>query len=323
MTHQMFMAKEKPQVRWLEVGLDDAGQRIDNFLFAHLKGVPKSRVYRLLRKGEVRVNKGRIRAHYRIQAGDVIRIPPLQVDPEASAVIVPKGLAKKLESRIIYEDACLLALNKPAGMAVHGGSGLQGGFIECLRQIRPKEKSLELVHRLDKETSGCLLIARRKQVLRQLHEMFRENDIDKRYMALLSGQWKEHFKRVDAPLRKFVQRGGERFVRVSREGKDSVTEFRCLEVFSDATLVEARLLTGRTHQIRVHAAHMGYPIAGDARYGNKEINQQWQRKGLKRLFLHAWRLAFTHPVAGTQLQLEAPLESEPELMSVLARLKSA
>ena len=321
MIHQMFMEKNKPQVQLLKISPDDAGQRIDNFLFSRLKGVPKSRVYRLLRKGEVRVNKGRIRAHYRIQAGDVIRIPPLRMVPEAPAAIAPKNVEKFLESRILYEDAYLLALNKPAGMAVHGGSGLQGGVIEYLRHIRPREKSLELVHRLDKDTSGCLLIARKKQVLRQLHEILREDYIDKRYQALLSGAWKERFKRVDAPLRKFVQRGGGRFVKVDGSGKASVTEFRRLEAFADATLVEARLLTGRTHQIRVHAAHLGHPIAGDERYGMEEINRAWHRFGLKRLFLHAWRLTFNHPVTGAKLQVEAPLE--PELLSLLTQLEKA
>ncbi len=320
MTHQMFMGKNKPQVRLLEVGSDDAGQRIDNFLFSRLKGVPKCRVYRLLRKGEVRVNKGRIRAHYRLQTGDVIRIPPLQSDPQAPVMAVSEKLSKYLATRILYEDAGLLVLNKPAGMAVHGGSGLQGGVIECLRKMRPKEKTLELVHRLDKETSGCLLIARKKQVLRQLHQMFRGDDIDKRYLTLLSGRWHERFKRMDAPLRKYVQRGGERFVKVDGSGKASVTEFRRLEVFSNATLVEARLLTGRTHQVRVHAAHLGHPIAGDGRYGDEEVNRDWRRHGLKRLFLHAWRLAFIHPVTGAELQLEAPLE--PELLALLTRLKT-
>ncbi len=321
MIHQMFMEKNKPQVQLLKIRPDDAGQRIDNFLFSRLKGVPKSRVYRLLRKGEVRVNKGRIRAHYRIQAGDVVRIPPLQMARQAPAAIVPKNVEKFLESRILYEDAYLLALNKPAGMAVHGGSGLQGGVIEYLRHIRPREKSLELVHRLDKDTSGCLLIARKKQVLCQLHEILREDHIDKRYQALLSGAWKERFKRVDAPLRKFVQRGGERFVKVDGSGKASVTEFRRLKAFADATLVEARLLTGRTHQIRVHAAHLGHPIAGDERYGMEEINRPWRRFGLKRLFLHAWRLTFNHPVTGAKLQVEAPLE--PELLSLLTQLEKA
>lgn len=320
MSSHSLKPPQKRSVQTLEIGSDEAGQRIDNFLFSHLKGVPKSRVYRLLRKGEVRVNKGRIKAQYRLQTGDCVRIPPITVQPAAEVSTRVKGMGAILESRIVYQDEYLIVLNKPAHMAVHGGSGLHGGVIEALRVVKPREKCLELVHRLDKATSGCLLIAKRKQTLRKLHAMFRTDQVDKRYLALLTGNLREAQRTVDVPLEKFVLAGGERLVKVSGRGKSARTDFRRLESFDQASLVEARLFTGRTHQIRVHAAHLGHPIAGDERYGREDANKKWRQLGLKRMFLHAWRMRLTHPETGEVLSLEAPLDSETDLIALLARL---
>lgn len=315
----MIEQSEKIGPKLLEVDAEDAGQRIDNFLISYLKGVPKSCVYRLLRTGEVRVNKGRIKACYRLNPGDLIRLPPLTLPSPNPVPEIPaaRAMGRRLEKHILYEDDWLLVVNKPAGMPVHGGSGLNGGVIEGLRLIHSKAKVLELVHRLDKDTSGCLLIAKRKQVLKALHQAFREDRVDKRYLALLAGVWPRQRELVDVSLRKFVLRGGERFVRVDPDGKPSRTEFRTLERLADATLVEAQLLTGRTHQIRVHAAYLGHPILGDSRYGDEETNRLWRKRGLKRLFLHAWRLELCHPISGVRLRLEAPLE--PALESLLKR----
>ncbi|GAB4358852.1 MAG: 23S rRNA pseudouridine(955/2504/2580) synthase RluC [Methylohalobius crimeensis] len=314
--HKVDMTEQAKEngPRFIEIDTHDSGQRIDNFLITRLKGMPKSRIYRLLRKGEVRVNKGRIKAHYRLRAGDRIRLPPMTLPARAREEENPEVqmMGRRLEACILYEDDGLLAINKPSGMPVHGGSGLQGGVIEGLRQVRPEARFLELVHRLDKDTSGCLLIAKRKQALRELHRIFREDQVDKRYLALLNGVGRRRREMVDVSLRKFVLHGGERFVKVDREGKPSRTEFRTLERFTEATLVEARLLTGRTHQIRVHAAYLGHPILGDTRYGDEEANRLWRQRGLKRLFLHAWRLALPHPAGGSPLRLEAPLDADLE-----------
>jgi pseudouridine synthase, RluA family len=305
--------------RLIEIDGDEAGQRIDNFLIARLKGVPKSHIYRLLRKGEIRVNKGRIKAQYRLCQGDLVRLPPVRVSASPTDLGADALVGKRLEQNLLYEDRWLLVLNKPAGMAVHGGSGIRGGVIESLRASRPGEKVLELVHRLDKETSGCLLIAKKRQVLRALHTLIRDDDVDKRYLALITGKWRRRRQLVDVPLRKYVLKGGERMVRVDREGKPSRTEFRRLRCFDQGTLVDARLLTGRTHQIRVHASHLGHPIAGDERYGRAADNGQWRSLGLRRMFLHAWRLDLPHPVSGERLHLEAPLSVE--LQALLDKLE--
>ncbi|WP_422732653.1 23S rRNA pseudouridine(955/2504/2580) synthase RluC [Methylomarinovum tepidoasis] len=313
MKGQVSDSARKTPVRQVEIDADEAGQRIDNFLLARLKGVPKSRIYRMLRTGEVRVNKGRVKAPYRLQAGDVVRLPPVQVTAVCSPV-APGDWGRRLEARIVYEDEDLLVLDKPAGMAVHGGSGLAGGVIEALRAIRPQARFLELVHRLDRDTSGCLLIAKRRSVLRALHEQLRSGRVEKRYLALLEGGWRRRFQRVDVPLRKFVLQGGERLVKAAEDGKPSQTLFRRIEAFPHATLVEAELLTGRTHQIRVHAAWLGHPLAGDERYGDKTANRRWRRLGLKRLFLHAWQVAFHHPRRDVMIRLEAPLDGELEAL---------
>jgi 23S rRNA pseudouridine955/2504/2580 synthase len=305
-------------VQWIEVNPDQAGQRIDNFLFTRLKGVPKSHVYRILRTGEVRRNGGRVQAQERLDAGDVIRVPPLRLAAREPAEVPVQRVRARLEPRILYEDADLLVIDKPAGMAVHGGSGLSFGVIEGLREIRPEAKFLELAHRLDRDTSGCLLIAKKRSALGSLHEQFRNDEIKKVYLALLVGAWARTRWQVDAPLRKNVLQSGERLVKVARDGKPALTEFRRKERYAQATLVEARPITGRTHQIRVHAQSMGHPVAGDDRYGDEAANRELRQRGLRRLFLHAHRTEFRHPKSGEPVRVEAPLD--PELRDFLARL---
>ncbi|MGX2041658.1 23S rRNA pseudouridine(955/2504/2580) synthase RluC [Methylocaldum sp. MU1018] len=307
-------------VQWIEVDKESAGQRIDNFLFARLKGVPKSHVYRILRTGEVRRNGGRIQAQERLDAGDLIRVPPLRLavrDPDR----IPEAFVRtRLEPRILYEDDDLLILNKPAGMAVHGGSGLSFGVIEGLREIRSDARFLELVHRLDRDTSGCLLIAKKRSALRILHEQFRNDEVKKAYLALLVGAWARTRWTVDAPLKKNVLQSGERMVKVAREGKPAVTEFRRKARYASSTLVEARPITGRTHQIRVHAQAMGHPIVGDDRYGDEKVNREFRQFGLKRLFLHALETTFRHPRTGKPIEAKAPLDRDlSEFLDALPR----
>jgi 23S rRNA pseudouridine955/2504/2580 synthase len=305
--------KESPigaSVQWIEVDAENAGQRIDNFLFSRLKGVPKSHVYRILRTGEVRRNGGRIRAQDRLDAGDVIRVPPVRLAEREAGEVPGKLIRSRIEPRILYEDDELLVINKPSGMAVHGGSGLSFGVIEGLREVRPQARSLELVHRLDRDTSGCLLIAKKRSALRILHEQFRGDEVKKVYLALLAGAWARTRWLVDAPLRKNVLQSGERLVKVSGEGKPAVTEFRRRARYAAATLAEARPITGRTHQIRVHARHMGHPLAGDERYGDENANREFRRLGLKRLFLHSLETTLRHPRTGELLRFEAPLDRD-------------
>jgi len=304
-----------PKARIVEVDDERAGQRIDNFLLASLKGVPKSRIYRMLRKGEVRVNKGRIKASYRLQSGDKVRIPPVRVAETAASVSPGQRVLKRIEAGIIAEEKGFLLLNKPSGIAVHGGSGLNYGVIEALRILRPEAPYLELVHRLDRDTSGCLLIAKRRSVLRELHHLLREGEMDKRYLALVKGRWQGGERRVDAPLLKNTLRSGERVVTVSSEGKSAVSIFRPVTVFAHASLVEVSLLTGRTHQIRVHAASIGHPIAGDEKYGDTEFDREMKKYGVRRLFLHARSLGFSLQGLDEQApihQFTAPLDDELE-----------
>ena len=297
-------------VQRITVDAEHAGQRIDNFLLNRLKGVPKSHVYRILRTGEVRRNGSRVKAQERLEAGDILRLPPVRV-AERDAPEQPVTLLRaRIEPRILYEDDDLLVLNKPSGMAVHGGSGLSYGVIEALRELRPEARGLELAHRLDRETSGCLLIAKKRSALKSLHEQYRDDEVSKVYVALLAGQWAHTRWQVDAPLQKNVLQSGERLVRVARDGKAAVTQFRRLARYAEATLVEARPITGRTHQIRVHAQHLGHPLAGDDRYGEETVNRRFRQLGLKRLFLHARATTFRHPQTGALFQIEAPLDEE-------------
>ena len=299
----------------------DVGQRIDNFLMRRLKGVPRSVIYRILRRGEVRVNAGRIGPDYRLAAGDQVRVPPVRTAAERPAAQPAAGLSATLAASILYEDDRLLVVNKPAGLAVHGGSGLSYGVIEALRALRPGERELELVHRLDRDTSGCLMLAKRRSLLRLLHGLQREGRIQKRYLALLAGRWRRGAARVDAPLRKSVLQGGERMVKVAADGKEAVTEFRVVHRYADSTLVEAGLVTGRTHQIRVHAAHLGTPILGDAKYGDAEANRRYRQLGLRRLFLHAAALVIHWPGDELPLLVDAPLD--PDLAQFLRKLEAA
>ena len=295
-------------VQLLEVAPELAGQRIDNFLRTQLKGVPKTLIYRILRKGEVRVNKGRIKPEYKLQAGDVVRVPPLRLAERDEPAPLAQGLLERLEAAIVYEDKALIVLNKPAGIAVHGGSGLNYGVIEAFRQLRPEAKEIELVHRLDRDTSGLLMIAKKRSMLRHLHEALRGDGDDKRYLALVRGNWPAARKQVRAPLMKNNLRSGERMVEVNVEGKDALTEFRVLRRFGDfATLVEASPITGRTHQIRVHAKHAGHSIAGDSKYGDEEFTREIRELGGKRLFLHAHSLQVKLP-EGNILKVEAPVD---------------
>ncbi|UDJ88058.1 23S rRNA pseudouridine(955/2504/2580) synthase RluC [Erwinia amylovora] len=305
------MKTNTPAVHFIAITADEAGQRIDNFLRTQLKGVPKSMIYRILRKGEVRVNKKRIKPEYKLEAGDEIRIPPVRVAEREEENVSPK-LAKvaALEAAIIYEDDYLLVMNKPSGTAVHGGSGLSFGVIEGLRALRPEARFLELVHRLDRDTSGILLVAKKRSALRTLHEQLREKGMQKDYLALVRGQWPSHVKAVRAPLLKNILQSGERVVKVSSEGKPSETLFKVEERYAIATLVKASPVTGRTHQIRVHTLHAGHPIAFDDRYGEAGFDQQLSGTGLKRLFLHAAALRFTHPNTGEIMRVEAPLDEQ-------------
>ena len=304
----------------VEIGPQHEGQRIDNFLTVYLKGVPKSFIYRVLRRGEVRVNKGRAKPTYRLQVGDKVRIPPMRRSEPGAKAAPGKKLVNLINQSILYEDDGVIIINKPAGIAVHGGSGVSFGVIEILRAARPDAPFLELVHRLDRDTSGCLMIAKKRSVLRHIHKLLREEGMGKHYQALIRGPWRGGGRRVSAALRKNVLQSGERVVKVEAEGKQSQTLFRPLRRWSMATLVEALPLTGRTHQIRVHAAHLGQPIAGDEKYGDAEFNRAMQEKGLHRLFLHASALHFT-TAAGERIEVSAPLD--PGLQKVLTALGDA
>jgi 23S rRNA pseudouridine955/2504/2580 synthase len=312
------IASGRPRVRYVDISEDEAGQRIDNFLMSRLKGLPRSRVYRLLRRGEVRVNKGRVQPTYRIQAGDVVRIPPVQLEAPAAADRPAAATREYLVSRILFEDGRLMVLDKPAGMAVHGGSGLSFGVIEALRAARRDCPYLELVHRLDRETSGCLLVAKRRSYLRSLHEALRENRVEKRYLALVMGQWSRGPARLEHRLEVTRGAGGERIVRAGAEGKRAVSRVTVVEPGPVASLVEVALETGRTHQIRVQLAAEGHPLAGDDRYGDPDFNRRLRAAGLARMFLHAHAVAFDDPVTGEPRSFGAPLPQD--LRAVLDRV---
>lgn len=295
------------------LAIDEAssGQRIDNFLSKMLKGVPKSHLYRILRSGEVRVNSKRIDATYRLNVGDRVRIPPVRTAATENAP-VSKPVAARLGKMVIYEDDAMLAIDKPAGIAVHGGSGVSRGVIEQLRLERPQAKFLELVHRLDRETSGVLMIAKKRSALVGLHEMMRTNQMDKRYIMLVQGVWKEKKRRVMLSLQKHVLPNGDKRVTVEDGGQASETVFYLRENVGDFSLLEAQLITGRTHQLRVQLAHLGFPIAGDDKYGNFALNKALQKQGLKRMFLHSAETIIRHPLSGERLKLVAPLPVELE-----------
>lgn len=303
-------AQKPTSVQFITIRAEQAGQRIDNFLITLEKGVPKSRIYRALRKGEVRVNKGRIKQTYKLQAGDEVRVPPLRVSDKSETVYVSDSLATLLNEQILFEDDYLLALNKPEGLAVHAGTQIQTGVIEALKKIRPDAAFLELVHRLDRDTSGCLLIAKRRDALLHLQNQMRGSDIDKRYLTLTYGQWPENSTIVDKPLQKNSVIGGENMVVVDPAGKIAKTQFMVSQTFRQCQLMEVKLFTGRTHQIRVHAASSGHPVAGDSKYGQREFNKYLKQAGLARMFLHAWRLNIAHPRDEQRLQLEAPLPED-------------
>jgi len=294
------------KVQWIDVAEEEAGQRIDNFLMARLKGVPKSHIYRVLRSGEVRVNSGRIGASYRVAPNDRIRIPPVRVAEREDDTPAPH-----YKMTVLHEDDALLALDKPSGIAVHGGSGVAHGAIESLRSMRPQAKFLELVHRLDRETSGVLLIAKKRAALVALHEMLRMRAMDKRYLAGVAGRFRNELQHVRLALAKRTTDEGKH-VRVSPDGQEAETVLRRIERGAEFSLLEAQLLTGRTHQIRVHLAHLGHPILGDDKYGDFELNRRLRKLGLRRMFLHAASLEFAHPVSGETLRIAAPLPDELE-----------
>jgi 23S rRNA pseudouridine955/2504/2580 synthase len=302
----------KAQVKWLEVGEESAGQRLDNYLLRELKGVPKTHVYRIIRSGEVRVTKGRASADTRVEIGDVVRLPPVRVS-ESKAQARP---APARDFPILFEDEHLLAIDKPAGVAVHGGSGVSFGVIEQLRQARPAAKMLELVHRLDRETSGLLLVAKKRSALTKLQDQFRDRETGKTYLALARGTYPANKKVIDLPLHKYLQADGERRVKVvakdDPDGMRAITLVKVARKFQAYSLLEVTIKTGRTHQIRVHLAASGHPIAGDDKYGDFELNKALSKEGLKRMFLHAWRLQFTHPASGERVELTAPLPPELE-----------
>lgn len=291
----------KPRATLLEVGEENAAQRIDNFLLRRLKGVPKSHVYRVLRSGQVRVNSARVRPDYRLRPGDRVRVPPVRAAERAA-----KPAPRPLELPAVYEDDALLVVNKASGVAVHGGSGVSYGVIESLRAARPQAKFLELAHRLDRDTSGLLVIAKKRSALVELHRMLREGEVEKVYVALAAGRWSGGARELREALHKHVTASGERRVRVAADGQPAATRVRPLAVSNDLSLLELRLLTGRTHQIRVHLAHAGHPVIGDDKYGDFALNRTLAKQGARRLFLHARRLAFRHPLSGAALRLEAP-----------------
>jgi 23S rRNA pseudouridine955/2504/2580 synthase len=304
-------------VRLVEVDAEAAGRRLDQFLVSLLPSVPRSRVYRIVRRGEVRVNGKRAKPELRLQAHDMVRVPPVHVEAEGAAPRIPPRLLEAVRAAVIREDERLIVLDKPSGIAVHGGSGVSFGIIEALRAMRPSE-TLELVHRLDRDTSGCLLVARKPSALRTLHALLRDGLVEKKYLALLKGHWNLGHKRIDVPLRTDIRVGGERTVKAHASGKEAVSDFRPIEFLGKrATLMEVAIHTGRTHQIRVHAAHAGHPVAGDEKYGDEEFNAAMKAAGLTRMFLHAHSVSFEWPEGGGPFSASAPLP--PDLKDVLNR----
>lgn len=298
------------QVRQVEVGERGAGQRLDNFLARILGDVPRSHIFRVIRKGEVRVNGKRARPETRLQTSDTVRVPPVRTGAAAPPRRASNSMIDRVISAIVHEDAQLLVIDKPAGLAVHGGSGVSFGVIEALRTARPDE-TLELVHRLDRDTSGLLLVSRKPAALRTLHALMREGQVEKKYLALVKGKWELGAKRIDVPLRTDIRVSGERTVKAHASGKEAVSHFKPVQFFGKkASLVEVTLETGRTHQIRVHAAHAGYPLAGDEKYGDAEFNEKMKASGLTRMFLHAHHVSFVWPETGVEFSASAPLPAD-------------
>ncbi len=313
------LVQRAAQVEHIEVGPDRDGQRLDNYLIGYLGGAPRSLIYRIVRKGEVRVNRGRVRPNYRLRAGDVVRVPPVRTREPASTV--PEGLVRALPARVIHEDDDLLVLNKPAGVAVHGGTGLSGGVIEALRQARPAWQQLDLAHRLDRGTSGCLVMAKHRGALKWLNSAFRDRRCIKRYLALVAGEWPQTLQTVDVPVARERLAQGERDVVADASAvnaREAVSHFTVLQRLSGLTLMEVTIDTGRMHQIRVHAAHTGHPLAGDSRYGDPDLNRQLRQAGLKRMFLHAHYLELPDQ-AGDMQVFSAPLDED--LRAVLDKLE--
>lgn len=302
----------KTPVKYVRISSEFAGQRIDNFLIARLKSVPKSKIYNILRKGEVRINKKRTQPSYHLQVGDEVRLPPLSLAKQGKIAAPALTTCELLRKRILYEDDAVMVINKPAGMSVHAGSTVRIGVIEAIRYLYPKLKHIELAHRLDSDTSGCLILAKKKSILRELHGLLREGHIKKTYWALTKGQWSQNEYRVALPLTKYFNPGGKHMVKVEESGKASLTVFAPRQRLKDATLVEAKLYTGRTHQIRVHASYVGHPIAGDDRYGDKSFNKRARSLGLKRMFLHAHSIDFVLPSLNRHIKVEANLDPELE-----------
>jgi 23S rRNA pseudouridine955/2504/2580 synthase len=322
MEQRLRPADARSGVSYLEATQGDAGQRIDNYLVRELKGVPRSLIYRILRTGEVRVNGRRAKPDYRIVEGDRIRLPPMQREARSEVKQPSKSLRDFIASAVIYEDKELFVINKPPGVAVHGGSGLSFGVIEALRAVHPELKELELVHRLDRETSGCLLIAKRRSVLRELHALLRDRSMDKSYQALLCGRWPYGTKTIELPLKTNLKQGGERVVRVHAEGQEALSTFTPVQHFGKlASLMSVSIGTGRTHQIRVHASHAGYPIACDDKYGDRQKDAKLKEFGLQRMFLHAYSLSFRRRDSPAPFSITAPLPDD--LQSVLEQLEQA
>jgi len=308
-------------VKFVVIEHNDCDQRIDNFLLRVLKGAPRSLIYRILRSGEVRVNKGRIKPPYRLKEGDSVRIPPIRLPTKEVTGKPSQKMCQGIEKNIIFEDTNLLVINKPSGIAVHGGSGISFGVIEILRASRSEHDYLELAHRLDRDTSGTLIIAKKRTVLRQLHELLKNNGIEKHYRALIQGKWPRKTKRIDSPLKKNVLSSGERIVRVNKDGKAALTIIRPLKLGPNASLVDIKIETGRTHQIRVHTASEGHPIAGDSKYGNVEFDREMKKLGLNRLFLHAFSLKFSlEQETGKKLKFDITAPLDAKLESVIENL---
>ena len=300
---------ESASVQFYLVSADLSGQRIDNFLITYLKGAPKSLIYRIIRKGEVRINKKRCKPETKLAANDLIRIPPVRLsEPKEHLPSVKLNKVQNIEQAILFEDDALMVINKPSGLAVHGGSGLSFGLIEALRALRPDAKFLELVHRLDRDTSGCILVAKKRSALRELHRMLRDKEVRKNYWCLVKGYWPDRRNKVQAKLLKNTLKSGERVVVIDDEGKDALTKFTVLQRLNGATLMEAFPVTGRTHQIRVHCQAAGHEIAGDPKYGDQFFSERMAQSGVERLFLHAHELIFKHPLSGDLLKIQAPLD---------------